>query len=449
MNPTKETLTGHVGLEKSVQTSLMGISQKAKRIKDYRFQNLFRLLNVIFLWVSWKSLNKRAATGVDKVTAQEFGSKLKENIIRIVDSLRRGSYRARLVRRVYIDKGNGKKRPLGIPAIADKLVQRAVAKILNAIYEQDFIEDSYGYRPKRSAQKAINTITRKVRFGNYRYVVEADIKGYFNNIDHNWLVKMLELRINDSQFIRLIKKWLKAGILEEDGKVIHPATGTPQGGIVSPILANIYLHYALDIWFENYVKKVCKGKAYICRYADDFICTFERKEDAEWFYQKLQVRLRKFNLEISLEKTNIISFFRYDYREGNSFEFLGFEFRWGRSRKGTITIMKRTSRKKLRKSIKNFTEWCKDRRSKKLWIIFKELNSKLQGYYNYYGLRGNYNGIEQFYAAAQKILFKWLNRRSHRKSFTWDEYLKVLKKYEMMEPRITEKSTRQLSLKFK
>ena len=448
MDPTKETLTGHVGLEQSVQTSLMGISRKAKRFKDYRFQNLYRLLNILFLLVSWKKINKKAASGVDKVSARKFGYKLMENIGKIVDSLKRKSYKAKLVRRVNIDKGNGKKRPLGIPVIADKLIQRAVALILEAIYEQVFINDSYGYRPKRSAKQAVKAITDKLMSGNYQYVVEADIKGYFNNINHDWLVRMLELRIDDSQFIRLIKKWLKAGILEEDGKVKHPITGTPQGGIISPILANIYLHYALDIWFEEYIKKVCRGKAYICRYADDFICLFENKEEADWFYKKLQTRLNKFNLEISLEKTNIIGFNRYKYREGNSFNFLGFEIRWGLSRKGKIMIKKRTSRKKLRKSLHNFTAWCKSYRHKRLWKIFERLNSKLQGYYNYYGLRGNYDSLEEFFEQAKKILFKWLNRRSQRKSFSWDEFKKVLKKYRINKPHITEKQTYQLELKF-
>jgi RNA-directed DNA polymerase len=448
MNSTKETQTGQHGLEQIVQTSLMRISTKAKKLEKYRFRNLYTLLNRIFLLVAWKRINKKAAAGADKVTAKVFKKNLEANINKIVSNLKRKRYRAKLVRRVYIDKGIGKKRPLGIPVLVDKIVQRAVAMILEAIYEQDFIEDSYGYRPKRSAKMAINKVRGKLQFNKFKYVVEADIKGYFDNIKHDWMVRMLEERVDDRQFIGLIRKWLKAGILEEDGKIKNPVTGTPQGGIISPILANIYLHYALDIWFENYIKVISRGKAYYCRYADDFICAFEKKEDAERFYHLLADRLNKFGLELALDKTNIISFSRYNCKNGNSFEFLGFEFKWEISRKGKPKVAKRTSRKKLRKSIKNFTIWCKEYRNKRLGKIFKKLNSKLRGYYNYYGLIDNYKSLEEFFEIAKKILYKWLNRRSQRKSFNWEEFKDVLKKYRIERPRITEKRNNQMKLKF-
>jgi len=430
-----------------VQTSLEGISKKAKREKKYRFRDLYRQINYGALKLAWKKLNKKAAAGVDKITAREFEKNLEENLKNILESLKGKRYHAKLVRRKYIDKGNGKKRPLGIPALSDKIVQRAAADILEAIYEQDFIEKSYGYRPNKSAKQAVIDLTDKLQSGKYNYIVEADIKGFFDNIDHDWLVKMLEERINDRQFIRLIKKWLRAGILEEDGKVIHPITGTPQGGIISPVLANIYLHYVLDIWFKGVIKKTT-GDASIYRYADDFVCAFRYRKDAEMFYQVLPKRLKKFKLELSMEKTNIILFSRHKKNQSGSFEFLGFEFRRSKSYKGKDIIKRRTSRKKLRKSIKNFTQWCKEMRNRRLKTIFKKLNSKLRGYYNYYGLKNNYDSLEEFFNISMKILYKWLNRRSQRRSMNWDKFNEIVGWYGICRPRITEKSEAQLQFDF-
>ena len=257
--------------------SLRGIANRAKASKDYRFLNLYTMLNKEFLIDSWRYLNKSAASGVDRISAYEYGKHLEANVIDLVDRLKRKSYKARLVRRQYIPKGKGSYRPLGIPAIEDKLLQTAVARILQAIFEQDFLDFSYGYRPRRGAQEAVKALTFQLQYGWYGYVVEADIKGFFDNIDHDWLCKMLEQRVNDKPFIRLIRKWLRAGVLDTDGKVLHPATGTPQGGIVSPVLANIYLHYVLDMWFEKKVKPQCKGEVYLCRYADDFVCCFSTR----------------------------------------------------------------------------------------------------------------------------------------------------------------------------
>jgi RNA-directed DNA polymerase len=252
-----------------MQTSLQGIAQRAKEQKKHRFQDLYRMLNEGYLLECWRYIRKDAAYGVDKMSAEEYERDLEENIRDLVERLKRGSYRAKLVRRKYIPKGEGKMRPLGIPAIEDKLLQVAVKRILEAIYEQDFLRCSYGYRPGIGALDAVDKLTVKLQFGRYNYVVEADIKSYFDNVDHEWVERMLEERIDDRPFLRLIKKWLKAGILEPDGEVIHPVTGTPQGGIVSPILANVYLHYVLDLWFHKVVKKYCRGEACLIRYADD------------------------------------------------------------------------------------------------------------------------------------------------------------------------------------
>ncbi|MBU7008887.1 group II intron reverse transcriptase/maturase, partial [Peptococcaceae bacterium DYL19] len=400
-----------------MQTSLRGIAQKAKQLKKYRFRNLYSLLNSASLKEAFKRVNKRAAAGIDKISAEEFAENLDGSINEIVDKLKRKKYRAKLVRRVYIPKGEGKTRPLGLPAIADKVIQSAAVKVLEAIYEQEFSPNSYGYRPKVGAKTAVKALTEELQFKKYSYIVEADIKGFFDNIDHEWLIKMLEQRVDDKAFIGLIRKWLRAGILEPDGQVINPITGTPQGGIISPILANIYLHNALDIWFEKVVKPRCQGEAYMCRYADDFTCAFRYKRDAERFYRVLGKRLNKFGLELAAEKTNIISFSRFRKAENTSFDFLGFEFRWQVSHRGKDIIKKRTSRSKMRKSLASVRQWCKENRNKRLPNLFSMLNAKLRGYYNYYGVIGNYASLNEYYYITKKILYKWLNRRSQRRSF--------------------------------
>lgn len=267
---------------KSMQTSLRGIANKAANDKPHRFGDLYRLLNEANLRESFYNLRKKAATGVDGVTFRNYEKNLDENLRNLVEQLKAKRYRAKLVKRKLIPKsGSTKMRPLGIPALEDKILQRAVADILSAIYEQDFHDTSYGYRKGKSAHQALDEIRSIIYDENINCVVEADIRGFFDNIDHDWLIKMLEQRIHDRAFVRLIKKWLKAGIMEEDGKVIHPATGTPQGGVVSAVLANIYLHYVLDHWFERQVKRENKGVCHLVRYADDFVCLFEDGKKAK------------------------------------------------------------------------------------------------------------------------------------------------------------------------
>jgi len=423
-----------------IHTSLQGIAAKAALDKSYRFRSLARLLTVSFLLWCWKLINKRAAAGVDKITANEFEVELLTNVGDLVEQLKGNRYKAKLVRRQYIPKDNGKLRPLGIPAISDKLLQTGVKAILESIYEQDFLPCSYGYRPKTGATNAVEDIYKQLRSGQYHYIVEADIKGYFDNIDHNALIEMLNQRIDDKRFIRLIQKWLKAGILDTDDKVICPATGTPQGGIVSPVLANIYLHYALDIWFEQVVKPHCVGKAYLCRYADDFICAFTNEYDAKRFYKVLGKRLARFNLELAEDKTHIIRFSRFQ-KEKTQFEFLGFEFSWGKSRFGKIALRRRTSPKKLRKAKVNFTNWCKENCQKRASILFREINSKLRGYYNYYGLAGNSKALGSFFYWAKVNLLKWLNRRSQRRSYTWQAFNDLIKHFNLLRPRIIRRPT--------
>jgi RNA-directed DNA polymerase len=419
----------------TVQTSLLGIANKARSDKRYRFRNLYRELNEELLLDSWQLLRKDAALGVDGVSAAEYAANLEENIRQLVERLKRKSYRAKLVRRHYIPKGEGKLRPLGIPAIEDKLLQLAVKRLLEAIYEQDFRSCSYGYRPRVGAREAVDQLQRELQFGGYHHVVEADIKSFFDNLSHEWLMRMLAERIDDQAMLRLIKKWLRAGVLDTDGKVLRPEGGTPQGGIISPLLANVYLHYALDLWFARVFQQSCHGAAFLLRYADDFVCGFGRAEEAQRFYSELAERLQKFGLELAVEKTRVIPFSRY--RQGEtSFDFLGFEFRWGSDRKGRARVQLRTARKKFRNSVKRVAEWCKKNRHRRVGEQFKLLNAKLRGYYNYYGVIGNYESLDEFLYQVKRLHLKWLNRRSQRPSYTWDGYSKLIQHFALARPRI-------------
>jgi RNA-directed DNA polymerase len=419
----------------TVQTSLLGIAKKARSDKRYQFRNLYRELNEEMLRDSWRLLRKDAALGVDRVSAAEYEANLEENIHQLVERLKRKRYRARLVRRHYIPKGEGKWRPLGIPAIEDKLLQMAVKRLLEAIYEQDFLSCSYGYRPRVGALDAADQLRVKLQFGGYHHVVEADIKGFFDNLSHEWLMRMLAERIDDQAILRLIKKWLKAGVLDTDGKVLRPEGGTPQGGIISPILANVYLHYALDLWFERVFQRSCKGAAFLIRYADDFVCSFGQEEDAQRFYGELEERLRKFGLELAAEKTRVIPFSRYRRGE-TSFDFLGFEFRWGTDRKGQACLKRRTARKKFCSSVKRVAEWCKKNRHRRVGEQFQRLNAKLRGYYNYYGVRGNYASLNEFFQQVQRLHLKWLNRRSQRQSYNWAGYRALTQHFALIRPHI-------------
>jgi len=423
------------------QTSLRGIVNKAAQNKTYRFRNLFGLLTVGFLFSCWEFINKRASAGVDGIDARAYEENLIGNIEQLVLQVKEQKYRAKLVLRKYIPKLGGKLRPLGIPAMADKLLQLAVAKILEAIYEQDFLSCSYGYRPQTDAHKAVKDLSQTLMFGRYHYLVEADIKGFFNNIDHDLLMEMLKKRVDDKPFLNLIRKWLKAGILDK-GQVICPTTGTPQGGVISPILANIYLHNVLDVWFYETVQTHCRGQAYLCRYADDFVCAFEYEEDAQCFYKALKLRLNKFSLEVAEDKTNIMVFSRCKIRAKTSFSFLGFEFRWGLSRRKhnyrtRIPIIKRrTSREKLRASLAKFKMWLKKASRLPKDILFAQLNRKLRGYYNYYGIIGNFKSLNTFIYHVKRMLFKWLNRRSQRKSYNWKGFNEMIKYFRIVKPRI-------------
>ena len=416
-----------------MQTSLRGIAEKAAREKAHVFQNLIALLSLEFLRYCWRFVNQRAAAGVDRERAYDYGQNLENNLTELAASVKGGWYRAKLVLRKYIPKLNGKWRPLGIPATADKVLQMAVAKILEAIYEQDFLAGSFGYRPGTGAHSAIRELSAVLRERRYRFVVEADIKGFFDHIDHSRLLEMLRQRIDDQPFLNLIRKWLKAGILDTNGQVLHPVTGTPQGGIISPILANVYLHHALDVWFEYVIKSQSQGRAYLCRYADDFVCVFEDEGDAQRFYQALPERLAEYGLEIAAEKTNLIAF---DRSAKTHFDFLGFEFRWGLNRWRRPELKRRTARNKYRAAIASFRSWVQTHCSLPKAELLAKLNVKLRGYWNYYGVRGNYESLSDYFYQITRELFKGLNRRSQRKSYTWTGFRALLDQFPLIKPRI-------------
>jgi group II intron reverse transcriptase/maturase len=399
---------------------------------------LYRLLNEENLRGCFYQLRRSAAPGVDKVTFEEYESDLDANLADLVGRLKADRYHAKLVRRKYIPKPNGKLRPLGIPALEDKLLQVAAAQILSAIYEQDFLDCSWGYRPKRGAREASRVLADRLYRGGADLVVEADIRGFFDNISHSWMERMLQERIADGAFLRLIGKWLRAGIMEEDGKVVHPATGTPQGGIVSPVLANIYLHYVLDLWFERRVKKQSQGDVFMMRYADDFVCAFQYQDDAVRFERQLSERLGEFGLAAAPDKTRTLAFIRCKPEPNEAFEFLGFEFRWVRRRTGRMGVQRRTAPKKLRASVRAFSAWIKENRNCRVTTLMKALSHKLRGYWNYYGVRGNSESMSCLYNQCLRLLFKWLNRRSQKRSYTWDGFKAMLKMFALPTPRIVE-----------
>jgi group II intron reverse transcriptase/maturase len=420
------------------RTFLRAIAEKARHQPHYRFRDLYRQLNEEVLRLSFYRLRKEAASGVDGVTFQEYERRLEANLKDLVRRLKNKSYRARLVRRKYIPKGGGKFRGLGIPVLEDKIVQMAAAQLLSAIYEADFLPCSFGYRARLGPQDAVTALTQALQWEGYHFVHEADVKGFFDHVQHAWMIRMLQERIDDQAFLKLIYKWLRAGILEEDGKVIHPQTGTPQGGVISPVLANIYLHYALDLWFERTFKPRQRGRCRLFRYADDFVAAFAYRHEAGAFEKELKERLAKFGLEVAADKTKTLRFGSNGGEHNGRFDFLGFEFYWEPDRKGRPRVKRRTASKKLRAGIQRVTEWMRTQRNKPQPKLMRTLRAKLNGTWNYYGLIGNSQRMKQFYDHTCRIVFKWLNRRSQRPSLMWKAFNRLLIRFDVPRPRIVE-----------
>lgn len=369
-------------------------------------------------------LQKRnKASGIDKVTKEEYEENLEENIDNLINRLKSFQYRPQPVKRVEIDKGNGKKRPLGIPVYEDRLVQGAMAEILKEIYEPRFLDCSYGFRPKRKAHDAIQVIDDTIMHKKVNYILDCDIKGFFDNVNHEWLMKFLRNDIADPNYLRYIVRMLKSGVMKE-GRVEETSVGTPQGGLISPILANVYLHYVLDLWFEKCIKKQLYGEAYLVRYADDFLIMFEYEKDARRVYEAIVKRMEKFGLELSQEKTRILPFGRNCVTR-ETFDFLGFTHFNGKTRKGYYTVGHKISRKKKKQFKANLKKWVKENRNLQFDEFMKTLNKKITGTMNYYSLNGMMREIRNIWHHAKGVVFKWLNRRSQRKSFKWGTFNEI------------------------
>ena len=419
------------------------ISERAQQEPKCQFTSLAHLLNGRFLEHCYHRLGRDRASGMDGVTWQEYGENLEENLRDLVTRLKAKRYKPLPARRVYIPKDEHSTRPLGLPALEDKIVQKGIALILEAIYEADFLDCSYGFRPGRNCHQAIDTVDKTIMGNPINHVIDADIKGFFDNVSHKWMLEFLQVRIVDPSFLLLIRRFLKAGYIDS-GFLVATEQGTPQGGNLSPMLSNIFLHYALDLWFEKRIKRQAHGKCFLVRYADDFVCMIQYQEDARRIERALRERFAQFDLELHPEKTRVIGFGRYERenarrqkRHTRTFDFLGFTHFCGSSRRGKFIVGRRTSRKKFRKKSKELNLWFKRMRNqvpvKEWWPI---LAAKLRGHYQYYGVSGNMPGIYRFYRKTLQLALKWLNRRSQRRSFYWKSFCAYLKHYPLPVPRI-------------
>ena len=427
-----------------MEAKLSQIARKAQQDDKLKFTSLIHHVNEANLVECYQELKRNKACGIDGQTVEAYGENLDANIKQLVRRLKSKTYHPKPAKRVYIPKaGKEDKRGLGIPSVEDKLVQIMLKKILERIYEADFLDVSYGFRPKLSCHDAVKALNKEVMSKPVNYIVEVDIKGFFDNVDHEWLQRCLEERIIDKNLILLIKRFLKAGYVEE-GRYIDTTVGTPQGGIISPLLANIYLHYVLDLWFEKKVKPIAKGHVELIRYCDDFVVCCESEKDAKEFLSKLQTRLGKFGLEISKDKTKVLKFGRQVWKQAQkqkgkveTFNFLGFTHYCGKSRRGYFIMGHKTSKENICRKLKETKEWIKKIRSKlKLKEWWPTLKSKLTGHYNYFGVSGNYRCLRQFYNQIVSMAFKWVNKRGQKKSMSFETFCNYLQHNPLPIPRI-------------
>jgi RNA-directed DNA polymerase len=424
-------------------TDIDRIAELAKEDPERQFFSIAHLITMEKLHEAFRSLRKDASAGVDGVTYEQYETNAEENIRQLHQRLKEGKYRAQPLRRVYIPKEDGKQRPISIPALEDKLVQKAVVGLLNAIYEQDFLECSYGFRPGRGQHQALEEVGRVICTRPIGWVLEIDIRSYFDSIVRSALVEMIQKRVNDGSVLRLIQKWIKVGVIE-DGKLLVSETGTGQGQPISPLLANIFLHYVLDKWFEEVVKPRLQGEAYEMRFADDAILCFQHKEDAEKVLSVLPKRFGKYGLTLHPEKTRLIEFGRYAARNAErqgkkpaTFGFLGLTHICARSRQGKFTVHVKTIAKRLRRGLKAVADWCKQHRHDPVDEQQKTLNAKLRGHYQYYGRPTNYRSLWQFYRKVLHIWKEWLSRRTRGRPLTWDRFAEILQQHPLLPPRIT------------
>jgi RNA-directed DNA polymerase len=427
-------------LEK-MSPGLLKVVERAQREPEGRFHSLAHLIDVAALERAYHRQRSDAAVGVDGVTKEQYGQNLEANLQDLHARLKDKQYRHQPIRRVRIPKGQGQTRPIGISAFEDKLVQDAVREVLEAIYEQDFLDCSHGFRPERSAHDAVRTLKRIVDQGEVRWVYEADIRSFFDSLDRTELKKMLEVRVADGSLLRLIGKCLHVGVL--DGEAFsEPESGTVQGSVLSPLLGNVYLHYVLDLWFETEGKPRLRGKATLIRYADDFIIGFEREDDARRVMAVLGKRLGRFGLTLHPDKTRLLPFWRPPQTQQRgkgpaTFDFVGFTFYWRRTRKGHWRMWCKTRRASLRKAKKAIYDWCRRHRHWSIEDQHAALNRRLRGHFNYFGVSGNYDSLMRLVEATKRSWYKWLCRRSQRKRLNWERFTDMLLWWPLLRPRIT------------
>ena len=433
----------------TVYTKQQRIAKLAKERPGLAFTTLAHHIDLDWLKEAFMQVRRDGATGVDNQTWQEYAQNWEENLTGLLNRFKSGGYSAPPVRRVHIPKGDGSQtRPIGIPTIEDKTLQRAIVMLLEPIYEQQFKDCSFGFRPGRSAHDALDYLWKQANACRVRVILDVDIKAFFDTIPHGQLREVVRQRVTDGVVLKVIGKWLNAGVMEA-GQISYSEEGTPQGGVISPLLANIYLHEVLDEWFESVVKPRLKGRAFMVRYADDFVMGFEDNEDAQRVYQVLPKRLAKYGLSHHPEKTRWVDFDpssprdkgskpstgereqrdKKDQPPGDSpgaFDFLGFTHYWGKSLRGRDVIKRKTSKKRLQRAITRISQWCCKYRHKPVWEQHSKLKSKLQGHYNYYGIICNSLSLSRYARAVQGLWFKWLNRRERRPSLSIEKYKAML-----------------------
>jgi group II intron reverse transcriptase/maturase len=418
-----------------VSTNLTWIGEKARKEPRLVFTSLYHhVSDVDNLRECFKALAADKAAGVDGVTKQQYEERLEENLQELSERLQRMGYRPQPKRRTYVPKaGSERGRPIGISSLEDKLVELSVKRVLEPIYEAVFEDSSYGYRPGRSAHQCLDELGRTIQQNWVGYIVEADIKGFFDHVNHSWMLKFLRHRIGDERIVRLITRMLKSGIME-DGLVRASEEGTPQGSILSPLLSNIYLHYVLDLWFNRRLRRQFKGEAYYFRFADDFLACFRYKGDAQDFQRRLSDRLEGFNLQVAPEKTQCIKFGRFAREDARKqgqkpkeFTFLGFTHYCGKTRKGHFKLKRRTSRKKFGQSMAKFTVWA--RRASKVMRkgeMLRRAKVRIEGHLNYYAVTDNSKRCSAYVHHTTRILYKWINRKGQRRSYTWKGFVQAL-----------------------
>jgi group II intron reverse transcriptase/maturase len=421
----------------NVSTKLQRIAELARKAPMMAIRTLAHHIDVEFLRVAYQQTRKDGAVGVDEQTAANYAANLERNLQSLLDRFKSGTYYAPPVRRVEIPKPDGTKRPLGIPTFEDKVLQRAVAMVLNAVYEQDFLDCSYGFRPGRSAHQALQALWNATMNVGGGWVLEIDIRHFFDSVGHGHLRAILDQRVRDGVIRRTIDKWLNAGV-QHDGMLRYPDEGTPQGGVISPLLANVYLHEVLDVWFEREVRPRLDGSASLIRYADDATMVFAQEADAWRVLNVLAKRFAKYGLTLHPEKTRLIDFRR---PTGNgdgsgSFDVLGFTHFWGLSRKGNWVVQRKTSRSRFGRALHRVAEWCRRNRHRSVREQHKALVAKVRGHYNYFGITGNSRALGRFWHEVKRVWKKWLGRRSGRKQMTWERFVLLVGRYPLPWPRV-------------